>query len=259
MTRLISWNVNGVRSAASKGLLAWLDAERPDILCLQETKADPDQLQQELLEPVDSEGRPYRAYWASAKKRGYSGVAIWSREEPRSVSFMGISEFDDEGRTLVADYGAFVLVSAYFPNSQDAGARLPFKLGYCAAMKDLLDGLVAKGRRVLVCGDFNIAHKPIDLARPKENEGNPGYLPEERAWMDSFLGSGYVDTFRMFDPSPGKYSWWSYRMKAREKNVGWRIDYHCVDSGLAPAVKGAAILDQVQGSDHCPVVVELDA
>ena len=258
MTRLISWNVNGVRSAHSKGLLDWLDAERPDVLCLQETKADPDQLPKELLAPADSEGRPYRAYWASAKKRGYSGVAIWSREEPRSVSFMGVPEFDDEGRTLVADFGLFVLVSAYFPNSQDAGARLEYKLGYCAAMKDLLDGFVAKGRRVLVCGDFNIAHKPIDLARPKENEGNPGYLPEERAWMDSFLGSGYVDTFRMFDPSPEKYSWWSYRTRAREKNIGWRIDYHCVDSGLAPAVKAAAILDQVQGSDHCPVSVSLD-
>ncbi len=258
MTRLISWNVNGVRSAHSKGLLGWLDTERPDILCLQETKADPDQLPKELLAPVDSDGRPYRAYWASAKKRGYSGVAIWSREEPRSVSFMGVPEFDDEGRTLVADFGGFTLVSAYFPNSQDAGARLPYKLGYCAAMKETLDGLVAKGRRVLVCGDFNIAHKSIDLARPKENEGNPGYLPEERAWMDSFIASGYVDTFRMFDPSPEKYSWWSYRMRAREKNVGWRIDYHCVDSGLAPKVKAAAILDQVQGSDHCPVSVTLD-
>jgi exodeoxyribonuclease-3 len=258
MTRIFSWNVNGIRACAGKGLFDWLARESPDILCLQETKANPDQLPKEFLAPSDGRGGAYRAYWASAKRRGYSGTAIYSKREPRSISFLGAGEFDDEGRALVADFGGFTLVSAYFPNSQEAGARLDYKLRFCGAIRALCDRVVARKGHVLVCGDYNIAHKPIDLANPKANEGNPGYLPEERAWMDSFTSSGYADSFRRFDPEPGRYTWWTYRVPgARDRNIGWRLDYHCVDEAFMPAVAGAAIHPAVLGSDHCPVSIDL--
>ncbi|HRZ63381.1 MAG TPA: exodeoxyribonuclease III [Spirochaetia bacterium] len=258
MTRVFSWNVNGIRACAGKGLFDWLAVASPDILCLQETKAHPEQLPKEFLAPADGRGGTYRSYWASAKRRGYSGTAIYSKREPRAISFLGEGEFDEEGRALVADFGAFTLVSAYFPNSQDGGARLDYKLRFCAAILALCDRIVARGGHVVVAGDYNIAHKPIDLANPKANEGNPGYLPEERAWMDEFTSRGYVDSLRRFDPEPGRYTWWTYRVPgARERNVGWRLDYHCVDPGLAPALAGAAIHPSVLGSDHCPVSIDL--
>jgi exodeoxyribonuclease-3 len=257
--RLFSWNVNGIRSCAGKGLFEWLAKESPDVLCLQETKAEPAQLPKEFLAPSDGSGGSYHCYWASAKRRGYSGVAILSKLEPKSVSFLGVKEFDDEGRALVADFGGFVLVSAYFPNSQEGGARLSYKLGFCESVLALCGSLVAAKRRVVVCGDWNIAHEPIDLANPKANEGNPGYLPEERAWMDKYLAAGYVDAFRSLHPEPNRYTWWTYRVKdARERNVGWRLDYHCVDAGSMPAVAGAAIHPAVLGSDHCPVSLDLN-
>lgn len=257
--RIVSWNVNGIRAVEKKGFASWLAKEDPDLLCLQETKANPGQLSADLTEAVDGAGRPYRAYWASAVRPGYSGVAIYSRTEPREVRFLGAKEFDDEGRVLQADFDAFTLICAYFPNSQDAGARLPYKLEFCAAMLENCRNLVASGRHLVLCGDYNIAHTAIDLARPKENEENPGYLPEERAWMDQFIGAGFVDTFRSFHPGEGgHYSWWSYRMRAREKNVGWRIDYHCVDEGFRNSVQSACIRPDVEGSDHCPVEIELN-
>jgi exodeoxyribonuclease-3 len=185
-------------------------------------------------------------------------VAIYSRIEPLEVIPLGVPEFDDEGRVLRADFKDFVLISAYFPNSQDAGVRLGYKLDFCAAMLERCNALVASGRHLVLCGDYNIAHTPIDLARPKENEGNAGYLPEERAWMDTFTNAGYVDTFRHFRPAEtGQYSWWSYRMSARERNVGWRIDYHCVDRAFIPMVASSIIRPDVQGSDHCPVQIDL--
>ena len=259
MTRILSWNVNGIRACAGKGLFEWLARESPDVLCLQETKAEPGQLKAEFLSPEDGRGGRYRCYWASAKRRGYSGVAILSKLEPRSISFLGEGAYDEEGRALVADFGAYILVSAYFPNSQDAGARIGYKLGFCDSILALCDAVVAAGRHVVVSGDFNIAHRPIDLAYPAANEGNPGYLPEERAWMDKYLASGYADPFRRLHPEPGQYTWWTYRVAgARERNVGWRIDYHCVDEGFLPSVKGAAIHPEVLGSDHCPVSIDLD-
>jgi exodeoxyribonuclease III len=259
VTRICSWNVNGIRACAGKGLFEWLAAESPDAVCLQETKADPDQLAGEFLSPPDGRGGRYHAYWASAKRRGYSGVAILSKREPRSISFLGEGAYDEEGRALVADFGDYVLVSAYFPNSQDAGARIGYKLGFCDAVLALCDGVVASGRHVVVAGDYNIAHKPIDLANPKANEGNPGYLPEERAWMDKYLSAGYADSLRRFNEEPGQYTWWTYRVAgARERNVGWRLDYHCVDEGFLPAVAAAAIHPAVLGSDHCPVSIDLD-
>jgi exodeoxyribonuclease-3 len=257
--RILSWNVNGIRAVEKRGFVQWIREESPDVLCIQETKARPAQLSPELIGPRDREGRLYASYWASAEKAGYSGVAIYSREEPREVKPLGAGEFDGEGRVLQADYGDFVLICAYFPNSQEAGARLGYKLAFCGAILECCNALVARGRRLVLCGDYNIAHTPIDLARPKENEGNAGYLPEERAWMDAFTGAGYVDSFRHFHAGePGHYSWWSYRMKARERNVGWRIDYHCVDAAFLPRVKAAAIRPDVTGSDHCPVQIDLD-
>ena len=252
--RIISWNVNGIRAVEKRGFLDWLQRESPDVLCLNETKAEPGQLPPQLINP-----QGYRSVWASAKKRGYSGVAIYSKIEPHDVRFMEKAEFDDEGRTLVADFSDFTLIAAYFPNSQDAGARLGYKLAFCDAMLRLCNALVKKGRHIVLCGDYNIAHTPIDLARPKENEGNAGYLPEERAWMDKFTQAGYVDTFRHFHPGEkDHYTWWSYRMNARERNVGWRIDYHCVDSAFLPRVQSSIIRPEVAGSDHCPVEIVLE-
>jgi exodeoxyribonuclease-3 len=259
MKRLYSWNVNGIRACAGKGFLEWLARESPDFLCLQETKAWPEQLDASLIAPADGKGGSYHSYWAQAGKKGYSGVAIYSKAEPRSISFLGAPEYDEEGRALVADFADFVLVSAYFPNSQDGGARIGYKLGFCDAVLALCDRLTAAGRHVVVAGDYNIAHKPIDLANPEANEGNPGYLPEERAWMDRYLAAGYADSLRRFNQEPAQYTWWTYRVPgARERNVGWRLDYHCVDEALLPAVKAAGIHPAVPGSDHCPVSLDLD-
>jgi exodeoxyribonuclease-3 len=253
MTRILSWNVNGIRAVAKKGFLDWFAGESPDVLCLQETKAQPDQLDESLLEVPG-----YHVFWASAEKKGYSGVAVYSKREPDEVRTMGIPEFDAEGRVLEVDFPEYTLIGAYFPNSQDGGKRLDYKIRFCEAMQERCDELCGSGRSIVLCGDYNVAHKPIDLARPKENEKNPGYLPEERAWMDGFVGAGYVDTFRLFNSEGGNYTWWSYFTKGRERNVGWRIDYHCVDPGLAPRVKAADILSDVLGSDHCPVGLTLE-
>ena len=256
--RIISWNVNGIRAAAKKGFAEWFSKESPDILCLGETKAAPGQLPPELVTP-EIGGSPYRSFWACAKKPGYSGVAIYSRTEPLEVRFLGVSEFDDEGRVLIAEYPDFTLIATYFPNSQDFGKRLDYKLAFCAEMLNLCNSLAEKGRHFLMTGDYNVAHTPIDLARPKENEKNAGYLPEERAWMDEFTGAGHVDTFRHFHPGEvGHYTWWSYRVMARERNVGWRIDYNCVDRAFLPKVVSSLISPDVQGSDHCPVEITLD-
>ncbi|MDR1863851.1 MAG: exodeoxyribonuclease III [Treponema sp.] len=266
MMRILSWNVNGIRAVEKKGFVSWMENESADMVCIQETKARPEQLSQELLEIRDKQGKPYFAYWASAKRPGYSGAAIYSRIEPEAVKPLGIDEFDEEGRVLQVEFKDFTLISAYFPNSQDGAARLPYKLRFCAAIMDLCVGMVKKRRHFILCGDFNIAHTPIDLARPRENEGNAGYLPEERAWMDEYTGvglgagsgAGFIDTFRYFHPGEGgHYSWWSYRQCARERNVGWRLDYHCVDPAFLPRVKSSFIRAEVMGSDHCPVEIEL--
>lgn len=255
---ILSWNVNGIRSASQKGFFEWLAASGADAVCVQETKAEPSQLGKEFFEQKAADGRPYRAYWASAKRRGYSGVAVYALEEPASVRNLGVDEFDDEGRYLELDMGSYVLVSAYFPNSQEAGARIDYKIRFCDAALARMDELVKDGRRVVLCGDYNIAYEPIDLAHPKANEGNPGYLPEERAWMGKFLSAGYADCFRRLHPGEaGHYSWWSYRMRAREKNVGWRIDYACVNEAAWPLVTEAFIQNQVFGSDHCPVGIRI--
>ncbi|THB66695.1 MAG: exodeoxyribonuclease III [Gammaproteobacteria bacterium] len=251
---IFSWNVNGIRACEKKGLLNWITNNSPDILAIQETKANPEQLGESLINP---EG--YYTFWSSAEKKGYSGVAVYSKEKPLKVEKLGISEFDSEGRVLIAHYDKFVLINCYFPNSQAEGARLDYKLAFCRAIKEKCDNLVNEGKNIILCGDYNIAHKEIDLKNPKTNQKNPGFLPEERAWMTHFLDSGYRDIFRELHPDEeGLYTWWSYRFKAREKNAGWRIDYLCVNNNIASSVKDAKIHSNVMGSDHCPVSINLN-
>ena len=236
-----------------------MEKESADAICIQETKARPEQLSKELLNVKDKDGKPYHAFWASAKKPGYSGVAIYTKTEPLELRPLGIDEFDNEGRVLQADFKDFTLISAYFPNSQDAGKRLDYKLRFCDAILKLCNEYRKQKRHFILCGDYNIAHTPIDLARPKENEESAGYLPEERAWMDTFTGAGFIDSFRYLHPGePEHYSWWSYRMSARDRNVGWRLDYHCMDPDFLPALKTSIIRPDVHGSDHCPVEITLD-
>jgi exodeoxyribonuclease-3 len=249
---IFSWNVNGIRSVERKGFIPWLLASGADVACIQETKARPEQLSPPLRSPA-SGAVSYQSFWASAEKPGYSGTALYSRLPPDRVNTLGVPRFDAEGRVLAAHYGGTVVVSAYFPNSQEGGARLPYKLDFCAAMLDFCAALVSGGKHVVLCGDYNIAHKPIDLKNPKANEGNPGYLPEERAWLDSFVAAGFADTFRHFCAEGDQYTWWSYRARAREKNVGWRIDYQCVDEAFLPSVASSEICASVPGSDHCPI------
>jgi exodeoxyribonuclease-3 len=251
--KFISWNVNGIRAAEKKGLFDFLSEANPDVLSLQETKAQPEQLTKKFHEQSG-----YTPYWASAERKGYSGVVCYSKMEPESVSTLGIEEFDSEGRSIILEFKNVALINCYFPNSQHEGKRLDYKLRFNEAVHKLCDNYVANGKHVVVCGDFNVAHKPIDLTHPKANEKTPGYLPEERAWMDQFLENGYKDSFRMFNQEPEQYSWWSYRMNARAKNVGWRLDYHCIDEAAAERITSAEIFQQVMGSDHCPVVLDGD-
>ena len=235
-----------------------MQKESADIVCLQETKARPEQLSAELLEITGADGKPFHAYWASAQKAGYSGVAIYTKKKPLDVRPLGISDFDDEGRVLQADFQDFTVISAYFPNSQDGGKRLDYKLDFCRAIFELCQDYRACKRHFILSGDYNIAHTPIDLARPKENQETAGFLPQEREWMESFTAAGFVDTFRHFHPGEGgHYSWWSFRGNCREKNVGWRIDYHCIDPELLSSVASVGIMPEVHGSDHCPVQVTL--
>lgn len=251
--RIYSWNVNGIRAAHKSGLLEWIGGEQPDILCLQETKIQADQVAEELKNIAG-----YQTYYAHAEKKGYSGVAIFSKEQPVAVRYgMGIPRFDNEGRILIAQYPAFTLLNIYFPNGQRDEERLNYKIEFYHALLDYCDQLVAQGEKLIICGDYNTAHREIDLKNPRENANRSGFLPVERAWIDKLIDHGYVDTFRRFYPELVKYSWWSYRFKAREKGIGWRLDYHFVSGNLIDQIKGAEILDQVSGSDHCPVVIEL--
>lgn len=255
MPSIVTWNVNGIRACAKKGYLEWLEAEGADIVCLQETKAHPDQLEDGLRSPPG-----WHSAFASAEKRGYSGVALYARQEAQSLEIgLGVAEFDGEGRTIVADFGAFVLINGYFPNSQHSHARLPYKLRYDAAVLERCQALRAAGREVVLCGDTNAAHTELDLARPKANTKNAGFLPEERAWVDQALATGLVDVFRAQHPGEnGHYTWWSYRMNARARNIGWRLDYFLCSPGIAARVREVRILRDVLGSDHCPVRLDID-
>lgn len=248
--KLISWNVNGLRACVGKGFFDFLAAEQPDMMCLQETKLQPEQAPQ-------VEG--YHEYWNSAEKKGYSGVALFSKNEPQSVTYgLGVDEHDHEGRVITADYGEFYLVTVYTPNSQDELKRLDYRMQWDDDFRAYLQKLDDE-KPVIVCGDMNVAHQEIDLKNPKTNRRNAGFTDEERGKMTELLDAGFTDTFRHFYPdATGMYSWWSYRFKAREKNAGWRIDYFLVSDRFIERVKDARILNDVFGSDHCPVLLEIE-
>ena len=279
--RLISWNVVSLRNMLDKANLApagypplsfldWLKRESPDIICLQETK-----LQQSQLPPALEAPLGYHTDWNFADRKGYSGVATFSRDKPlQEATGLNIERFDAEGRVLMTRYPGFKLFNVYFPkaysqrevatarkegaaNAGKMAERLPFKLAFYDSFLAHIDGCRERGENIVVCGDFNVAHRETDLARPKENRETSGFLPEERAWMDKLVYHGYIDTFRHFNREPGNYTWWSYRFKAREKDIGWRLDYFFVSPGLLNSLSGAFILKNVRGSDHCPVGITL--
>ena len=252
---LISWNVNGIRAAAKKGFVDWLDAAAPDILCLQETRAEAHQVPAAIREHPG-----YHTDWNHSKARkGYSGTGLLSKEEPLAVQHdLGVEAFDQEGRTLIAEYPSFVLLNCYFPNGGRGNDRVPFKLDFYQAFLDKCEALRAAGKTVIFCGDVNTAHREIDLARPKENQTTTGFLPEEREWMDRFVAAGYVDTFRLHHPDlADQYTWWDQLTRARDRNVGWRIDYFFIATEAADRIEDAFILPDVLGSDHCPVGIRL--
>ena len=254
MKRIISYNLNGIRSAINKGLVDWVKKNTPDIICVQETKAQPDQ--------VDTGGfrkLGYGDYWHSAEKKGYSGVLILSREEPDHVETgMGNSRYDSEGRVIRADYGDISILDVYIPSGTTGDIRQEIKMEFLDEFLNYLTELRKTRPMLLVCGDFNIAHNEIDIHNPAGNKKNSGFLPEERAWLDAFLASGFVDSFRQLHPETVKYSWWSFRANAREKNIGWRLDYHMLTKELSPMLLGAGIVNEAKHSDHCPVWVDLE-
>ena len=251
--RLISWNVNGIRAMVKKGFVKWMLDDRSEVYCIQETKAQRFQLKSDLTNIGD-----FHSYFSSPERKGYSGVAMYSIEEPLDVTEgMGIDRFDDEGRVLTAEYPDFFLMNVYFPNGKASKERLGYKMDFYEAFKEFSNDH-RKEKGVVVCGDVNTAHKEIDLARPKENSNVSGFLPEERRWIDEFLDSGFIDAFREFDQSPDRYSWWDLKTRARERNVGWRIDYFFVSKELIGNLVGAGIHDDVMGSDHCPISIDLD-
>jgi len=251
--KLLCWNVNGIRAVKGRGFLDWLSRESPDIIALQETKAHLEQLDKDLQEPAG-----YHAYWNYPERKGYSGVAIFTREKPLSIRYdLGTIELDLEGRVVIAEYPGFTLLNVYFPNGKKDESRLKYKMDFYEVFLQFADTLKAKGKRLVICGDLNTAHNEIDLARPRENSKTSGFLPEERAWMDKLVAHGYVDTFRHFNREPGQYTWWDLKSGARARNVGWRLDYFFVSEDLLPSLARAFIMTEVMGSDHCPVGILL--
>lgn len=253
--KIISWNVNGLRAIHRKGNWQWLVDQSPDIFCLQETKANPDQLPEEVRNL-----KGYHSYFDVPKeKKGYSGVAIYSKVKPNEVQYMmGNDALDKEGRLIAAYYDDFVLLTVYFPNGGGGPERLQYKFDFYDAFLAFIEKMRKQGRSVIFCGDVNTAHEAIDLARPKENEENTGFLPEERAWIDEVINAGYIDVYRHFNPNKtGAYTYWDMKTAARERNVGWRIDYFFISPDLLPRVKKIEIMSDVYGSDHCPVMLEI--
>ncbi len=251
--RIITWNVNGYRAVLKKDFKKSITQLDPDILCLQEIKAKPEQLKEEELSIPG-----YQAIWNSAERPGYSGVATYLRKNLLdNRKGLGVDEFDVEGRVIQLDLGDFVLFNIYFPNGQRGQERVDYKLRFYAELLKICDELHEQGRNVVITGDFNTAHNEIDLANPKENAETSGFLPEERLWIDHFLEHGFVDAFRELYPDKVQYSWWTYRVNARARGIGWRLDYYLVSKAFMPKVKDVTIHDQVMGSDHCPVSLEL--
>ncbi|MFI5204764.1 MAG: exodeoxyribonuclease III [Flavobacteriales bacterium] len=252
MTRLITYNLNGIRSAMNKDWAKWLKAVAPDIVCLQELKATPDQVDLQVFTDLG-----YSVHWFPAVKKGYSGVAIFTKPKPSHVEYgMGIKKYDDEGRVIRADYGEVSVMSVYMPSGSSGEDRQAFKIVWLKDFMNYIKDLKKQRKKLIISGDFNICHKPIDIHNPVSNKNTSGFLPEEREWMDAFMSEGFYDTFRQFNQEPHQYSWWSFRFNARARNLGWRIDYHMATENLKDSFNRSVILPEAKHSDHCPVLLE---
>jgi exodeoxyribonuclease-3 len=252
--KICTWNVNGIRAALGKGFKEWLLAESPDVMCIQEIKARPEQ-----LTDAQRDFPGYDVTWNPAERPGYSGVATFHKGGPLEVQKgFGVAEFDVEGRVIRSRHPDFLLYNIYFPNGQRGHDRVEYKLNFYSTLLEICDKLHASGENIILTGDFNTAHMPIDLKNPKQNETTSGFMPEERAWVDKYLEHGFVDIFRRLYPEKVQYTWWTYIANARARNVGWRIDYFLVSEALASRVKDVVIHDSVPGSDHCPVSLVID-
>ncbi len=252
--KITTWNVNGLRAVFQKNALDWVHAEKPDVLCLQEIKVKPEQLDENAIKPFEG----YTKTWHSAERAGYSGVSTWLAQSGLEQQIgLGIHEYDQEGRVIVTRLEDFLLFNIYFPNGQRDLGRLTFKLNFYEDLLNIVDDLHAKGEKVIICGDFNTAHNEIDLRNPKENQKTSGFMPEERAWIDKYLEHDLVDVYRQLYPERVQYTWWTYRMNARARNIGWRLDYFLVTSALVQRVQDVIIHEDILGSDHCPVTLLL--
>lgn len=252
--KIITYNVNGIRAAMNKGLIRWIETAKPDVLCLQEIKANPEQ-----VDLSEFENMGYDHYWYPAQKKGYSGVAIFTKIKPNHIAYgCGIKEYDEEGRVLRADFDDLSVMSVYHPSGSSSEIRQAFKMKWLSDFQNYIDSLKKQKPNLILSGDFNICHKPIDIHNPKTNANTSGFLPEEREWMEQFINSGFIDTFRHFNQEPHQYSWWSYRAGARTKNLGWRIDYNLGSKNLEKRLSRSVILPDAMHSDHCPVLLEID-
>ena len=251
--KIITYNVNGIRAAIKKGLIDWLQASAPDILCLQELKATEDQIDIELFTNLG-----YDCYWYPAEKKGYSGVGILSKHKPKHVEYgCALEDYDKEGRVIRLDFEPYSVLSTYFPSGTTGDVRQDFKYRFLDDFFAYIQELRKTNKNLIVSGDFNICHQPIDIHNPVSNKNSSGFLPDERAWVDKFLKSGFIDTFREFNQEPHHYTWWSYRANARANNKGWRIDYNMATQEMQPLLRSSKILPEAKHSDHCPVLLEI--
>jgi len=254
MVKILTYNVNGIRAALRKDFASWLKATNPDVICLQEIKANPEQFETSVFTDLG-----YHCFWNPAEKKGYSGVAILSKTKPNHIQYgCGIAEIDFEGRILKADFDNFSVMSAYFPSGSSGDVRQAFKMKFLSQFQNYINELKKDFPKLIISGDYNICHRSIDIHNPQRNQNTSGFLPEEREWMSEFITSGFIDSFRHLNPEPHNYSWWSYRANSRAKNLGWRIDYNMISENLLAHLNRSAILSQAHHSDHCPVLVEME-
>lgn len=250
--KIISYNTNGIRAAVNKGFNEWLKEYTPDILCIQETKIQSGQIDDEIYKKMG-----YHTYWYSAEKKGYSGTALLTKIKPDSIHYgINIEKYDCEARLIRADYNDITLICVYIPSGTMGGVRQDFKMQFLEDFHAYISNLRKTNKNIIISGDFNICHKPVDINHPEKHKKSSGFLPEEREWMENFFKSGFIDTFRVFSDEPGQYSWWSYRANSRARNLGWRIDYNIISESLKDRLKGAGILSEVYHSDHCPVYAD---